>query len=471
MPYLTVKDLALKGIKPPVSQDQANAIAAQADAIGGDAAWPTAIKAFKKSHTVRNRKWVERKTMTKKETEAPGGEPEQVKEMYFIPPTITSFAQLRAQEEVEHITEGVRDLTYAYTEMLWNIINGMEQDKLAGVRTLSNEFAAELDKVLNQPMPESDTAKAGGGDPISEDGAVSLSESYGGITLQEGEAKDSATYVDVQIIRPGWGNARDNHYYPAEMLKRDSQVFAGAKMYETDHRDDEKSTRTWVSTIKEITGFTDEGAPIARVAVHDNGFAERLRNLNGAGLLEKMECSIMANGRARTGYEQGGRKGKVVEAITEVGSVDWVTKAGAGGKAMRLSETEKGADMSKIETTEPKPADEAVEEKQVTITEQEAEAADTPQGDAVTAMAAEDVKTILAASKLPKASQARLVREYQNQQQLSEAITTELEYVKEISGSGKPFGLSESESTSPKPVSLEELAKRKDEVNNRHFRR
>jgi hypothetical protein len=145
-------------------------------------------------------------------------------------------------------------------------------------------------------------------------------------------------HLDVAIIEPGWGNKRDNHYYPKEVLERDAEVFAGVKMFESDHRQMEKSTRTWVSTVTGIEGFTDDGAPIGRVSVHDRNFAERLLALDADGLLDKMECSILAGGKAKRG-EVDGKKAKIVEAITSAESVDWVTRAGAGGRALALAES------------------------------------------------------------------------------------------------------------------------------------
>ena len=174
---------------------------------------------------------------------------------------------------------------------------------------------------------------------------TALAESASGhvIALAEqlplpGSEKIVPLHLDVALIRPGWGNKRDNHYYPRDVVERDAPVFAGVKMYETDHRQDEKSTRTWVSTVKEIVGYTDDGAPIGRVSVHDRNFAERLMALAADDLLEKMECSILAAGTARKG-EVDGRKGHVVEAITSAESVDWVTRAGCGGRALKLAET------------------------------------------------------------------------------------------------------------------------------------
>jgi len=148
-------------------------------------------------------------------------------------------------------------------------------------------------------------------------------------------------HLDVALIQPGWGNARDNHYYNADVLKRDASVFKGTKMYESDHRAAEKSTRTWVSTVTDIVGFTDDGAPIARVSVHSRDFAERLLALNADGLLDKMECSILASGKARKG-KVNGRQGHIVESITAAESVDWITRAGAGGKALQIIESAVG---------------------------------------------------------------------------------------------------------------------------------
>ena len=171
----------------------------------------------------------------------------------------------------------------------------------------------------------------------SSDGAEVLSLG----ALAEAETSGPLT-VRVKLIRPGAGNKADRHYYPAPMLRRDAARFAGAKMYETDHRNEEKSTRTWVSTIRAVSDFDADGSPVAEVVVHDPSFAERLRNLNAASMLSKMECSILASGRVKEG-DVDGETYRIVERIEDVQSVDWVTKAGAGGQAVALAESEEGA--------------------------------------------------------------------------------------------------------------------------------
>src|SRR5690606_27114494 len=76
------------------------------------------------------------------------------------------------------------------------------------------------------------------------------------------------------------------------------------------------------------------------VGVYDPLFAQKVRNRAKLGTLENLQASILASGTARPGFEEGGRKGKLVESITNAFSVDWVTRAGAGGRAVRLVENE-----------------------------------------------------------------------------------------------------------------------------------
>ena len=70
-PYKSKEDInpALKGITPPISLAQANAIARQADSIGVDKeknGWAIAISSFKKTHHVEDGKWVKNEGSTAK---------------------------------------------------------------------------------------------------------------------------------------------------------------------------------------------------------------------------------------------------------------------------------------------------------------------------------------------------------------------------------------------------------------------
>jgi hypothetical protein len=272
-----------------------------------------------------------------------------------------------------------------------------------------------------------------------------------------GEAQFSESASGHAIAQPGWGNRKDNHYYSREVLARDAKVFEGAKMYTSDHRPGEKSVRTEVSVIKGITGFTDDGAPIANVAVHDPDFAEATRNRAKLGTLGSLECSILATGRTKKG-KVGDRKGNIVEAITSATSVDWVTRAGAGGHAIALAESNTGGDAMS-------------EEEQTTAQEQEQEEGAqeaTLQEDSVTYLAESEVKAALEASRLPRQAQSRLAEgQYLDAEALKAAVEAERAYVKELTGSGRPFAQGD---TAPADATMSEAEyeAERDEIYRRH---
>jgi len=326
---------------------------------------------------------------------------------------------------------------YALSETAWVSVFGEVDDNQAlalafiqlGVALLQGETG---EPVVEEPMEamESDFAESAIGHAL---------------TLAEVAGTEAVVplHLDVALITPGWGNKRDNYYYPAEVVKRDASVFAGVKMFESDHRDQEKSTRTWVSTVTGIKGFTDDGAPIAEVSVHDENFAKRLMALSADGLLSKMECSILAGGTAQKGFELGGRKGRQVESITQAESVDWVTRAGAGGRALALAETYQQEVEPMTEEEKPDEEMEESEQEQATFTEQEE-----PEMPAPEKLVQEKVHEALTKTNLPPGSVLKLAEsEYSDEAALQEAIKAEVAEVKARTGSGKPFG--QGEGTAP----------------------
>ena len=267
--------------------------------------------------------------------------------------------------------------------------------------------------------------------------------------------------MNVALIRPGFGNKKDNHYYPREVLKRDAGIFEGVKMYATDHRPDEKSVRTEVAVIRTCpAAFTDAGAPIARVAVHDGDFAEQARNRAQLGTLESLECSILGSGRVKKG-EIDGQKANIVEAITKASSVDFVTKAGAGGHALNLAENDGGEIMSEQEKQEQEKVEETSEAQteEVTLAEKQEQA---QEEQAPQQLAEAEVAKLLSETNLPSTARKRLVQgEYEDESALREAILAEAEYIKALTGSGQPFAqggrVQQQEETKPLDERLAEI--------------
>lgn len=300
------------------------------------------------------------------------------------------------------------------------------------------------------------------GEEVVETSESQLSESASGhaLTLVETEAITGGAraplLMDAVLIQPGFGNKRDGHYYSREVLKRDADVFKGIKMYTTDHRLGEKSVRTEVSVVRDIVGFTEDGAPIGRIAVHDPDFAEATRNRAKLDTLESLECSILATGKVKKGKVDG-QKANIVEAIIQATSVDWVTRGGAGGHAQTLIESG-GDDMT--------------DEKEV-ITEQEEETTEATlsedQQQKVTYLAESEVKAALEASRLPQQAQARLTEsQYLDTEALKTAIEQERAYIKELTGSGRPFAQGESSATDEEIMSEAEYDEAYADIRRRH---
>lgn len=360
----------------------------------------------------------------------------------YTPWGARSFADLDAARAAREVSQTINQLNSDFQMLMAGVWSDpLETDKIGTLRILFDEYAARVAELMTANLNAQN--ETGTGAPQQSELGESLAESIDGafMGLAEAEAPSDGTPsprdplpINVKLIKPGWGNARDGHYYPAEVIKRDARVFEGAKMYTTDHREGEKSERTEVSQIQKIIGFTDDGAPIARVLIFDPGFAEKTRNRAKAGMLESLECSILAYGRAKSGNAPDGKAGKIVEAITAAQSVDWVTRAGAGGKALSLAEN-----------------------------------SDQPtQG--VNAMEKLKVLEVLNSSALPQAARAKLAeRDYKDQAELDAAILAEVDYLKKVSGSGAPVTQPAAPAQGPKVTTLAESNKRVDSIVERGF--
>ncbi|GAF76396.1 unnamed protein product, partial [marine sediment metagenome] len=277
------------------------------------------------------------------------------------------------------------------------------------------------------------------------------------------------------------GNKKNNHYYSAEMLEKYAEVFKGAKMYTTDHRPDEKSVRTEVSQVLECPiKFTETGAPVARVGVFDEQFAQNIRNRAALGKLQDLNVSILANGTAKPGFEEGGRKGKNIESISAEGvNVDWVTRAGAGGRALALAENNQEEGMpDKEQLEEQAPDEELVEEagtEPVDIVEDDAEtepveeASPEPEPDAEPEGLSEaDAWRVLGETALPDASRERLAaRPWDSEEALEEEIEKEAAYVAELTGAGRPVGQEKEPVAEQKPAD-EVLQEQLDAIDKRY---
>jgi len=191
----------------------------------------------------------------------------------------------------------------------------------------ASEGPAALDIFIEEGTPVGQTT-------IAEAGTIAELEPSQG----DGDRRRPVALM-VRLLTPGPGNPKDRHYYPPEVVRRDAHVFEGAKMFLTDHRPEERSVQTQVSVVERITGFSPDGAPLARVLVYDPAMCEKVRNLADVSRLDQLAVSILGTGTSRKG-RVGNEDYQVVERIDEGLYVDWVTRAGAGGQALALAESD-----------------------------------------------------------------------------------------------------------------------------------
>jgi hypothetical protein len=165
------------------------------------------------------------------------------------------------------------------------------------------------------------------------------------VTLAEASPlfdKDTRT-VWVTPIKPGWGNARDNNFYPVDTLKEAtvSGKFNHLKMFKdhprkSDEKDlPERSVDRWFATTREAVWDEAKQQPRVPIKVHEDSDFRRMEEAP-----EQVAFSVLGGGRARAGSVEG-KAGKIIESIEKLRSVDWVTEAGAGG-AIAFAESATG---------------------------------------------------------------------------------------------------------------------------------
>lgn len=406
-----------------------------------------------------------------------------------------SFADLQAADNARQTLSEACDLTYKLHTLITRILDSDVSNKSTAITSVVNEYLALVTETLGDITDDSNTQEASDIETVGEavefrdatdDETATLSESERSIAAESG--RRSPVVVDFQILRPGPGNKRDNHYYPADVVARDIGVFRGADVFTTDHRESERSERTKVGVVLDVpVRLTENGSPVASVLIYDPDHAEKTRNRSDAGKLATLECSIFGSGEYRSGSIDG-RQYKIITALTEGKYLELVSKAGAGGHALRLSESEQEVLMTKDEETENGGAAPARTQEAEPIstefsesesetgnsgenatTETENNNAEAPEQITAqpTAMSEADVLSVLAESHLPKVSVERLSKSmYSDAESLAASINAEREYIKTLTGSGQPNAARPTTKT-PAATTLQERNKAQDAVNKR----
>lgn len=147
------------------------------------------------------------------------------------------------------------------------------------------------------------------------------------------EADKAVGKYPVKVIQPGWGSSG---YYSETVLAASAQLFEGAQMFWNHPKSSDNYERP-ERDLRDLAGVLTNvryeeananGAGIYGDAIVFEPFREALNEIG-----PYIGVSIRAGGKVHEG-EAEGRAGLLVEEINLVQSVDFVTRAGAGGKVL-----------------------------------------------------------------------------------------------------------------------------------------
>lgn len=145
----------------------------------------------------------------------------------------------------------------------------------------------------------------------------------------------------IKLIAPGWGSSG---YYPPAVLARDGpNVFREGLHMHIDHQTEAERKAKQEGSLKDFAGTLasdahwEDNGPAGPGLYADAQVFEPYRAMLNE-MAPHIGVSIRANGNAVRG-EAEGRKGHIIEAITAANTTDYVTRAGAGGAILPLTES------------------------------------------------------------------------------------------------------------------------------------
>lgn len=163
--------------------------------------------------------------------------------------------------------------------------------------------------------------------------------------IKEGSFNADTGEVEVVLIEAGTNPLKKRHY-PDSTIREAAPNFQGMKMY-INHQTDkeererpERDLRDWVSTIQESyegkNAVNGRVQALGKVYIHDPWLRERMAD---PVFLSNVGLSINTGGKISYG-KINGEEMQIVEKINPsrangLGSVDWVTEAGARGRVVR----------------------------------------------------------------------------------------------------------------------------------------
>lgn len=223
-----------------------------------------------------------------------------------------------------------------------------------GTVTLGDPEAVVMQTVYAPANGDAPSAPSGAADPTAEPTTESIALTSELVPLLERAVRADNT-VPLKIIQPGWGSSG---FYSPDLLKRDGpKVFTeGLHMY-LNHPTETESTERPERSVLDLAGrlttnaVWQENGPAGPGLYADAEVFAPFRDVLDE-IAPHIGVSIRAAGRISEG-EADGRHGRIVEELVQAESVDWVTRAGAGGQVVTIMESARGARMERVAESAP----------------------------------------------------------------------------------------------------------------------
>lgn len=171
-------------------------------------------------------------------------------------------------------------------------------------------------------------------------------------TLSEATKSTDSGLLEVEFITPGWGSSG---YYSREVVEAAAPLFAvGVQMYfdhPTPTEEQERPVRSVrdIAAVIESAGVVDKATGAVRGKVRPLKIYEGL--LTDEAFAKNVGLSIRGSASDITVGEAEGRKGPIIEGLSHLASVDFVTRAGRGGKVLAVLESALADDVAVAEAT------------------------------------------------------------------------------------------------------------------------
>lgn len=143
--------------------------------------------------------------------------------------------------------------------------------------------------------------------------------------------------IDVELITPGWGSSG---YYSADVLEsagRERVFAAGTHMY-IDHPSASENHDRPERSLRDLAAVLAEDATWNGTALRGKARVFAPYQPLVAEMKDDIGVSIRAGGEVEMG-EAEGRRGRIVTQLVNATSVDFVTRAGRGGRIAQLLES------------------------------------------------------------------------------------------------------------------------------------